>query len=291
MPELPEVETIRQGLQRLIVGKTVSASHNYNSPKSFPNASQDSAQFLIGATILDVGRRGKMLLIQLSSGYTLMVHLKMTGQLVVIHNADHWGGGHPNDSLVGNLPDNTTREHLEFSDGTRLYFNDLRKFGYMKLVPTHEVANTDFMKRIGPEPLDDLFTAEVFIPRIRRRNNTSIKAAILDQSVLAGVGNIYADESLWAALIHPATRVHDVTDSKLEALLQEIKIVLTLSIEHGGSTDKNYIDAEGNKGSYLKFARVFRLEGQPCPRCGKTIEKIRVAGRGTHVCGQCQVVQ
>lgn len=202
-----------------------------------------------------------------------------------------WGGGHPSDSLVGKLPDKTTREHIEFTDGSRLYFNDLRKFGWMKLLPTLSVPEIDFMKKVGPEPLETDFTSKQFISRIRRRDGTTVKAAILDQTVLAGVGNIYADESLWAAKVHPATRVHDVSDFQLAELLKQIKYVLKLSIDKGGSTDKNYIDAEGKKGSYLKFANVFRLEGQPCPRCGTTIEKIRVAGRGTHVCPHCQVVQ
>ena len=291
MPELPEVETIRLGLSRLIVGKTVAAVHNYNRPKSFPNTDADAIQFLIGASITAIRRRAKLLLIEISSGYTLMTHLKMTGQIVFVSQKEHWGAGHPNDSLVKELPDNTTREHLEFSDGSRLYFNDLRKFGWMKLIPTVEIEDIDFMKKVGPEPLDDAFGPKEFIARIRRRNGTTIKAAILDQTVLAGVGNIYADESLWGAKIHPAARVKDVTDDQLTALLKAIKAVLVLSIEKGGSTDKNYVDAEGKKGSYLKFANVFRLEGQPCPRCGTTIEKIRVAGRGTHICPLCQVLQ
>lgn len=290
MPELPEVETIRLGLSRLIVGKTLARAHNYDSPKSFPNSEADARQFLIGASITDVRRRAKVLLIDFSSGYTLMTHLKMTGQLVFVHGNEHWGGGHPNDSLLGKLPDNTTREHLEFSDNSKLYFNDLRKFGWMKLIPTIEVESVDFMKRVGPEPLDDTFGAKEFIERIRHRNGTTVKAAILDQTVLAGVGNIYADESLWAAKIHPATRVKDVSDIQLGRLLEAIKTALALSIEKGGSTDKNYVDAEGKKGSYLKFANVFRLEGKPCPRCGTTIEKIRVAGRGTHVCPTCQIL-
>lgn len=289
MPELPEVETIRAGLRRLIVGKTIAATHNYNSPKSFPNSPADVTEFLLGATVTDVRRRAKVLLIELSTGYTLMTHLKMTGQTVFVSDRERWGAGHPNDSLIRKLPDNTTREQLEFSDGSRLYFNDLRKFGWMKLLPTVSVAEIDFMKRVGPEPLDDAFTSNEFIPRVRRRNNTTIKAAILDQTVLAGVGNIYADESLWGAKIHPASRVRDITDEQLAELLKQIKYVLKLSIEKGGSTDKNYIDAEGKKGSYLKFANVFRLEGTPCPRCGTTIEKIRVAGRGTHICPTCQV--
>lgn len=288
MPELPEVETIQRGLTRLIVGKTIAATYNYDSPKSFPNSPDDVEQFVIGACITAVRRRAKVLLIELSSGYTLVTHLKMTGQVIVI-GEQRWGAGHPSDSFEHDLPDNTTREMIEFTDGSKLFFNDLRKFGWMKLMPTAEVSNLDFVRRVGPEPLDDSFTAAEFTKRIRRRNGTTVKAAILDQTVLAGVGNIYADESLWAARIHPATRVRDLSDAQLATLLSEIKKVLQLSIDHGGSTDKNYVDAEGNKGSYLKFANVFRREGQPCPRHPDVqIEKTRVAGRGTHTCPTCQ---
>lgn len=287
MPELPEVETVRRGLSTLIVGQRIAKVQVFDSPKSFPNAPNDVAQFMIGASVLAVRRRAKVLLIDLSSEYTLVIHLKMTGQLVY-RGDENFGAGHPNDSLVGSLPDRSTRVQIDFASGAHLFFNDQRKFGWIKLYPTFEVPNIDFMQRVGPEPLDDTFTATDFIRRIRRRNGTTVKAAILDQSVLAGVGNIYADESLWAAKIHPATRVCDVSDNQLATLLTEIKKVLQLSIDHGGSTDKNYVDAEGNKGSYLKFANVFRREGQECPRCGTTIEKTRVAGRGTHVCPTCQ---
>ena len=294
MPELPEVETIRLGLSRLIVKKKISATHNYDSPKSFPNSKPDVDAFLIGATVVAVRRRAKMLLIDLSSGYTLMVHLKMTGQLVYIGSLEkedrRFGGGHPTDSLIENLPDKSTRQHIEFDDGSRLYFNDQRKFGWMKLVPTAEVPNTDFMKRVGPEPLEDSFDGEVLFDRLKRRKKTTIKAAILDQSVLAGVGNIYADESLWMAKIHPRTLVKDVPRKNILKLAVAIKEVMELSLAKGGSTDRNYIDAEGKKGSYLQFANVFRREGQLCNRCGATIEKIRVAGRGTHVCPVCQVI-
>lgn len=288
MPELPEVETIRVGLARLIVGKTVASATCPDSPKSFPNNPADVQAFLVGATIRAVNRRAKVVLIPLSTQYSLVIHLKMTGQLVYIGNK-RFGGGHPTDSLIGNLPDKFTRVIIEFTDGSHLYFNDLRKFGWIKLVPTAEVANLPFLQKVGPEPLEDSFSAAAFIPRVRRRNNTSIKAAILDQTVLAGVGNIYADESLWGAKIHPATRVKNVHDAELASLLEHIKYVMNLSISHGGSTDKNYVDAEGKKGSYLTFANVFRREGQACPRCGAEIIKLRVAGRGTHICPACQV--
>lgn len=291
MPELPEVETIRRGLETLIVGKTVSATENYGSEKSFPNPAADVRRFLIGAHITGVRRRAKVLLIDLSSEYTLVCHLKMTGQIIVISDHARWGAGHPSDSFVRQLPDNTTRQRIDFTDGTHLYFNDLRKFGWMKLYPTAVVPDIAFMQKVGPEPLDDSFTGEVLCARLQRRKNTSIKAAILDQTVLAGVGNIYADESLWAAQIHPATLVKNIPRSKVDTLCTETRAVMNLSIEKGGSTDKNYVNAEGKKGSYLNFAHVFRREGEPCPRCGTTIIKTRVAGRGTHTCPRCQKLQ
>lgn len=290
MPELPEVETVRRGLQELIVGRQVASTQVFDSPKSFPNDPTAVAEFLIGARVSGVRRRAKVLMIDLTTGYTLVIHLKMTGQLVY-RGEQVFGAGHPSDSLVGELPDRSTRVAIGFADGSNLYFNDQRKFGWVRLYPTLEVPNIDFMQRVGPEPLEPEFTAEQFIPRVRRRAGTTIKAAILDQTVLAGVGNIYADESLWGAMIHPGTRVRDVSDLQLKNLLTEIKFVMNLSIEKGGSTDRNYVNAEGKRGSYIDFARVFRQEGKACPRCEACIEKTRVAGRGTHFCPVCQVLQ
>lgn len=286
MPELPEVETVRAGLERLIVSKVIK-SVSSDSPKSFPNSPADVSNFLVGASVTAVKRRAKVLILDLSSDYSLVVHLKMTGQMVY-RGEQTFGAGHPNDSLINQLPDRSTRVAIVFSDESKLFFNDQRKFGWMRLLPTIEVPNIDFMKKVGPEPLTGEFTPKVFIERIRKRSGTTVKAAILDQTVLAGVGNIYADEALWGAKIHPAIRVKDISDAKLKLLWQEIRYVLDLSIQKGGSTDKNYVDAEGKRGSYLQFARVFRREGQPCPRCGTTIEKTRVAGRGTHTCPKCQ---
>jgi formamidopyrimidine-DNA glycosylase len=144
------------------------------------------------------------------------------------------------------------------------------------------------MKKVGPEPLLADFTWQVMRGRLQRRKNTNIKAALLDQSVIAGIGNIYADESLWGAKLHPSTLVKDVADVKIKALHKALVDVLKLSIEKGGSSNHTYVDAEGKKGSYMSFANVFRREGQPCPRCGTTITKTRVAGRGTHLCPHCQ---
>lgn len=347
MPELPEVETVRRGLKELIVGRRVG-SVNFDWPKGFPNSQSDVEAFLVGSTVTDVRRRAKVLMIDLSTEYTLVTHLKMTGQLVYMggdtpsvssHHAHarrdeagaaplgatrfstvsvtsrqasfrgrgeggeftspssggvdpslRFGAGHPNESLVGELPDKSTRVTITFTDGSRLFFNDQRKFGWMKLFPSIEVPNIDFMKKVGPEPLEDDFTPEMLYERLQRRKNTTIKAAILDQTVLAGVGNIYADEGLWGAKIHPATRVKNVPKEQIYELWREIREVMALAIEKGGSTDKNYVSAEGKRGSYLDFARVFRREGLACLRHPDVlIEKTKVAGRGTHTCSMCQV--
>jgi formamidopyrimidine-DNA glycosylase len=342
MPELPEVETVRIGLSTLLPKKRVQAvTHDW--PKSFPNAQTDVDQFLIGATVLDVRRRAKVLMIDLDTNYTLVIHLKMTGQLVFVNKNPQlrdvnamqgarekrtepylstvkgvseratqqratsassvassaseqagtipelrFGAGHPSDSLVNELPDKSTRVTFEFSDGSYLYFNDQRKFGWVRLLATVEVPNIDFFQKVGPEPLNPEFTWQEFKTRLTRRKNSNIKAVLLDQTVVAGVGNIYADESLWGAKIHPTTLVRDLSDAKIKLLFQELQTVLQLAIDKGGSSNHTYVNAEGKKGSYMDFARVFRREKLPCPRCGTTIIKTKVAGRGTHICPHCQ---
>lgn len=298
MPELPEVETVKRGLTRLVIGKTVQAV-THDTPKSFPNNPHDVTQFLIGATITVVRRRAKVLIIDFDTQYSLVIHLKMTGQLVFVADTSRqasgevgpslrFGAGHPTDSLVGQLPDRSTRVNITFTDESHLFFNDQRKFGWVRLLPTIEIPNIDFMKKVGPEPLESDFTPDVLFSRIQRRKNSNIKAVLLDQTVLAGVGNIYADESLWGAKIHPGTLVKNLSYHQVALLHKELIYVLQLSIEKGGSTDKNYVNAEGKKGSYIDFARVFRREGKPCARCGHTITKTKVAGRGTHTCPICQ---
>lgn len=289
MPELPEVETVRRGLSALIVGKTI-ANETHDTEKGFPNAPDDVRAFMIGATVTAVERRAKVLMINLSTDYTLLVHLKMTGQMVYVDPETRFGAGHPNDSLVDALPDRSTRVTIVFSDGAQLFFNDQRKFGWMRLLPTIEVPNIDFMKKVGPEPLAAEFTPEEFAQRFERRQRTNIKAALLDQTIVAGVGNIYADEALWGAKLHPRRLVSSLGANDFHSLYRELREVMTLAIEKGGSSNHTYVNAEGKRGSYMDFARAFRREGLPCPRCGTTIEKLRVAGRGTHICPHCQVI-
>jgi len=286
MPELPEVETVKRGLAQLLPGlKITHVTHD--TPKSFPNAETDVRQFLIGAKVLEVKRRAKVLLVELDTKHSLVVHLKMTGQMVY-RGEQNFGAGHPNDSLIGELPDKSTRVTFEFNNGAKLFFNDQRKFGWVRLIPTLEVPNIDFFKKVGPEPLSDDFTAKAFRERLLKRPGSNIKAVMLDQTIIAGVGNIYADESLWGAKIHPTALVKNLGVKQTNKLFGELQYVLNLAIEKGGSSDKNYVNAEGKRGSYLSFARVFRREGKPCPRCGTEIIKTRVAGRGTHLCPHCQ---
>ena len=289
MPELPEVETVRRGLDELIVGKQIMAV-DCLCEKSLPIATADVNKIIVGATVLVVRRRAKMLLIDLSGDYTLLIHLKMTGQMVYRGEAN-WGAGHPNDSFLGNLPDRSTRVIIRLSGDNTLFFNDQRKFGWIKLYPTAKIDDLPSMRKLGPEPLIGDPWPE-FIRRVRRHPRLSIKATILDQTTIAGVGNIYADESLWLAKIHPMTKVEQLSDDDLKRLLDGIKKSMTDSLAAGGSTARNYVKADGTRGDYLdKFAAVYNRANQPCLRCGHDIVKIRVAGRGTHYCPNCQMLQ
>ena len=289
MPELPEVEVIRSGLSELIAKKTIEKVNVLNA-KSFQASTSSIDVFVNNSTILSVKRRAKILLIELSSGYSLVIHLKMTGQLLFRDNQNkskNFAGGHPSDSFLSVLPDNHTRVELIFTDSTTLFFNDMRKFGWIKLLPTTELKEEKFIAKLGPEPLIGNPTPE-YLKRMSRHPKSLVKAALLNQEIVAGIGNIYADEALWGAMIHPKTRVEHLSKKQLENILNAAIEVMSFSINKGGSTDRNYLNAKGEKGSYLTFANVFRKEGKPCPRCGHVIEKIRVAGRGTHICSNCQ---
>lgn len=281
MPELPEVETIKRGLEGFLVGKSV-VKITILSEKSFIG----NDKLAISRNVIDIKRRGKALIIALSGGINLMIHLRMTGQLIYV-GRERFAAGHPNDDFFTEMPGRHTRVWIEFDDGAKLFFNDQRKFGFVKLVPDDDLKNDAFLMKLGPEPWE--INASDFFERLQRRKNTSIKAAILDQSVIAGVGNIYADESLYYAKIFPGRKVVDVSKNEVAKLLEGICLVMDKSIESGGSTLKDYLKADGSKGDYLdKFAKVFNREGEKCERCGDKIIKIRVAGRGTHYCPTCQ---
>ena len=287
MPELPEVETIRLGLLPKLVGQTVSEVKS-SWKKSLQASPKLVREHLIGKKVSDIERRGKVLIIELANNYSLLIHLKMTGQLILVESTGRRiGGGHPTKSMVEKLPDSSTRVTFTFKSSDRLFFNDQRKFGWIKLVPNAEVNNDVLLTRMGPEPLSSEFRIADFKSRIKKRN-APIKAVILDQSTLAGLGNIYVDEALHLAKIHPARLGSILKPIEIERLYKAIIRVLKLSIKHGGTSFSAYVNVLGVKGDYLQHARVFKRTDQPCPVCGTPIKKIRVAGRGTHLCPRCQ---
>ena len=224
-----------------------------------------------------------------------MIHLRMTGQLIYDHKKsqqnspkDRYAAGHPSDNFTDKLPNKQTRVILEFENGT-LYFNDQRKFGFIKVMTTSELENEPFIKKLALEPWE--MTPEMFYEKLQKHPNSPIKAVILDQTIICGLGNIYADESLFMSNLHPAQKAGTLSKSDAEKLLISAREVMDKSIASGGSTMQTYVKADGTRGDYLDlFAQVFHKEGQPCPNCGTKIIKTKVVGRGTHICPKCQTL-
>lgn len=285
MPELPEVETIKRGLMECCVGKKIR-NVEVLCEKSFLGPQN----LIENATIVAIRRFGKALVIDLSNKVSMMIHLRMTGQIIYRANAENlqgaFAGGHPTDSFLTELPNKQTRVIFELDRG-RIYFNDQRKFGFVKVLPTDEVEQDAFIAKLAPEPWD--MTAQEFYDRLQKHKNMVIKAALLDQTVICGLGNIYADETLFDAGIHPESRVGEISLEDAERILIGAKSTMEASIKAGGSTMATYVKSDGTKGNYLElFAQVFQRHGQECRRCGAEIIKMRVAGRGTHCCINCQ---
>lgn len=277
MPELPEVETIKRGLSRFIVKQKITKIEVF-CEKSFLGTP-------ITGKITQIRRFGKALVIDLDTHHSLMIHLRMTGQLIY-DGKERYAAGHPSENFVAKLPNKQTRVVISLENGT-LYFNDQRKFGFIKVIPTNEVENDPFIKKLAPEPW--AMSSEELYQKLQRRKNSCIKAALLDQTLICGLGNIYADESLFLAKIHPERKSGSLSQVEVKNLLIAARTVMEKSIDSGGSTMATYVRADGSRGDYLeKFAQVFRREGKNCPVCGTEIIKIRVAGRGTHLCPNCQ---
>lgn len=285
MPELPEVETIRRGLEGFIVKQKLKHT-TILCEKSFIGKPATGA-------VKALRRFGKALVIDLDNNQSLMIHLRMTGQLIYDpktskrhQSSNRYAAGHPSENFTAHLPNKQTRVILEFTNGT-LYFNDQRKFGFIKVLPTSAVEQDAFIRKLAPEPW--AMAPGDFYDRLKRHQNSCIKATILDQTIICGLGNIYADESLFAAKIHPTRKSGTLTREEADLLLKSACEVMDRSIASGGSTMETYVKADGTKGDYLElFAQVFRRENQPCPRCGTQIIKTKVAGRGTHLCPHCQ---
>ncbi len=274
MPELPEVETLRRGLERHLVGRTLGETR-VQVTQMIQGTVSDPALFsqsLRGARIVSVGRRGKHLIIALDSGYYLLFHLNMRGQMLVT----------PLDAPEGKY----LAAAFPLDNQAELRFHDMWRWGEMRLVTEDELAAHPALAGMGPEPLAPAWTPELLAEGLKKRSKTAIKAALLDQSVVAGVGNIYADESLCRAAIRPLRPAGSLTSAEIVRLHRVIREVLTEATEGGGTTSDNYVDAEGQVGRFVP--RVYDRGGKPCLSCGLPLTRIRVSGRGTVYCASCQ---
>ena len=277
MPELPEVETIRRQLDTLLVGRSIVGLRS-TWAKSLTGRGVEP-DVVLGRRVLGAWRRGKVLGLDLEGGVSVLVHLRMTGQLLL----------GPTDATGAPLGESSaTRVVLDLDDGSRLVFNDHRKFGRMVVLPSSDVGADPLLARMGPEPLGEAFDAGALSLALRPHPRLRLKAALLDQGIVAGVGNIYADEALWHAGLHPERRSGTLRRPAVTALHAGIVTVLTEGVARGGSTIRDYVDARGDRGGYLDVAAVYGRAGQPCLRCGAAVVKTTVGGRGTHFCPACQ---
>jgi formamidopyrimidine-DNA glycosylase len=274
MPELPEVETVRRGLARALPGEEI-VSVKVLRPQSieYPTAEQFS-KLLPGHKFGEINRRGKYLLLSLDHEAGLAVHLRMSGRLLVTEQR--------------RKPEQHLRVKIKLSGGKELRFEDMRVFGRLWYVPAgkqfHEIIPG--LADLGVEPLENLTAA--YLKEAFDRKTQAIKSALLDQTIIAGIGNIYADEALFEAGINPLRSAQDLTSPELEQLVDRIRLVLARAIELGGSSIKDYRDASGVNGSYQHEALVYGRTGEPCRRCESTIERVKLVGRSTHFCKLCQ---
>ncbi|MED4016229.1 MULTISPECIES: DNA-formamidopyrimidine glycosylase [Sutcliffiella] len=273
MPELPEVETVRRTLVQLVKGKTIEEVE-VRWPKMIkePDDVQQFELLLRGQTILDIGRRGKFLLFTLSD-FVMVSHLRMEGRYGLFAKEE------PMNKHVHVI--------FRFTDGTELRYQDVRKFGTYHLFKPGEELKTKPLVNLGPEPFDESFTVDVLKQKLQRTNR-NIKAALLDQSVVVGLGNIYVDEALFRSNIHPETIASSLTDEQMRTLHREIILTLQDAVEKGGSTVRSYVNSQGEIGLFQLDIFVYGRNDEPCKKCGTVIEKSVVAGRGTHICPNCQ---
>ena len=286
MPELPEVEIVCRQLRPYVLGKPIK-NVTFTTPKMVGHEDEFN-QILSGDEFTQLERIGKLMIFHLkkNTNQRLLAHLKMTGQFIFADPEGKLaGGGHTLTETDLNLPHKHTHVTFWFKDGSKLYFNDMRKFGYCKLENLEKVK--DIKDNYGIEPNTPNYTWEKFAQLFVNRK-TSVKALILNQQRISGLGNIYADEACFRARIHPATEASKISQSKLKILFKACADVLQESIDAGGTTFYSFTNAQGQKGNYSDQLEVFARQGQPCYVCGTIIEKIKCAGRGTHFCPKCQ---
>lgn len=273
MPELPEVETVRRTLIELVNGKTIAAVYiHYPKIIKKPEVTEQFQDALIGQTIYDVGRRGKFLKFILDD-YVLVSHLRMEGRYGLYKDSDP--------------VEKHTHVIFAMTDGTELRYKDVRKFGTMHLFKKGEEEMTLPLSQLAIEPFSDDFTVQYLKEKLQKTNR-KIKVVLLDQKAIVGLGNIYVDEALFRAGIHPERPAHEVTEDELVKLHREIVLTLKDAVEKGGSTIRSYVNTQGQIGMFQLDLFVYGRTNEPCKICGKTLIKTAVGGRGTHYCGDCQ---
>lgn len=286
MPELPEVETVRLQLKHKVLGRVIESVEVFHQKTAAYNPAIGAQ--LKDKKIIDIDRIGKLLIFSFKdeANLFLLAHLKMTGQFFFLDTKGALsGGGHSMTAADMKLPHKHTRLAFHFIDGTTLFFNDMRLFGYVKVAKAAEVASA--RAGFGPEPIDPTFDIEQFVTNVRKRR-TPIKAALLDQSFVAGLGNIYVDEALWRARVRPMRTALTLTKKEAAAIAAASGAVMLESIAVGGTTFQHFKDTGGENGNFTDYLKVFGKQDTPCERCGVSIKKTRCAGRGTHYCPGCQ---
>ena len=288
MPELPEVETIRRDLTKVIVGKKITDVKVINSRAVKVNA-DSFRKSLLNKKVKDIERIGKLMMLDLSDGNFLLIHLKMTGQLIYRHGHKIIEGGHNLPVFTENdLPTKYTWVAWDFNDGGKLYFNDMRKFGYLKIVSKPEKEK--IVAKYGIEPLTKNFTLANF-KNVLAKRKTSLKAVLLNQALVAGIGNIYADEICFAASIRPDKSVAKMTEAEIKKVFIASEAIIKKAIAHKGTTFKDYVNAHGGKGNFSDFLKVYQRAGEKCLRCKKgIIASKKIGGRTSHYCPVCQKV-
>ena len=279
MPELPEVETVRRGLETATVGRVVVGAEIRRSDLRWP-LPQRMKQRLEGAEVNGIDRSGKYMLVRLSTSETLLVHLGMSGRITVLP---------PSAAPAGAKPGPHDHVLLRMDDGASIIYNDSRRFGAMDLFPTCAEASHKLLRRIGPEPLGDEFTG-IYLRKIFERKNSAVKSVLLDQTVVAGLGNIYVCEALWRARVSPLRNAKDLGRGEAAEIVGCVKDVLAEAISAGGSSLRDYRTAGGELGYFQHRFQVYGRAGEPCrrPGCEGKIRSVRQGGRSTCFCGICQ---
>lgn len=289
MPELPEVETIRRQLEPEVAGRTIAGAEVLDERWTRPLLPRRVEERLTGRRITDVGRRGKYLVLTLDDGSALVMHLRMTGNLLIREAARDEPSGrlgmerlYEADASARHL-----RARIELDDGSELWFTDPRRFGHGEVLGAGEIDEY-FASRLGVEPLEDALTPRHLL-EVAAGRTAPLKSFLLNQAMVAGIGNIYADEALWRAHLHPLSPAGSMRLEHAEELVDGIVGALEAGLAHGGSSIDDYRDARGEKGSMQDEFLVHTREGEDCLRCGETIRRIVVGGRSTYFCPNCQV--